>query len=186
MGARARLERARDDQVVVTVERDLRYAARVDGFVVDVGRRWVLLQGALDSGRPDGWTAVRVKDVTKVKRRPDHFSNEIARSLPSWPPAPPWEIDLETRTGMLRSFASGGRLAELYCDDRSDTFWCVSIHEVRRRWFVVQDVTPAATWNDPSEFRKSDVTRVDVGTDYLTALESVTPPEPPLTRRTKS
>lgn len=186
MDARARLERARDEQVIVTVRRDLRYADRVDGFVVDIGRRWVLLRGAFDSGRPDGWTALRIKDVTKVRRWRNHFSNGIARSLPSWPPAPPWKIDLETRTGMLWSMASGGRLVAFYCDDWRDALWCASIHEVRRRWFVVQAVTPTATWNEPEEFRKASVTRVDVGTGYLTALESVTPAEPPLRLRTKA
>jgi hypothetical protein len=69
----------------VRIERDLKHAERVDGFVLALGREWVLIAVVADGGYPDGLVALRIRDVTAVTPD-DSFESAFARSLSSWPP----------------------------------------------------------------------------------------------------
>jgi hypothetical protein len=60
------LRAARESGDVVRIRRKLKRAERLEGFVVGIGKQWVLLH-LVDDVVLDGYAAVRLKDVDKVR-----------------------------------------------------------------------------------------------------------------------
>src|SRR5687768_3957557 len=68
-GSRAELQNAAREQSLVRLSRSIRRTDPLDGFVVALGQTWVLLAVLDHNIYLNGFAALRVADVKKVKRR---------------------------------------------------------------------------------------------------------------------
>src|SRR5689334_1133165 len=102
---RSRLKASVGREKIMKIRRRSRPGYTIDGFVLAVGRQWVLLSQTTAGGYLDGYAAIRISDVKSV--RPDRsFQSEFAKTRPEWPPALPpvsTEPDLDGTKRMLRS-----------------------------------------------------------------------------------
>ena len=81
------LRRVAESQALVRIKRSPRNTDRIDGIVVGVGSKWALIADTGDAGFFEGWVAVRVKDVVKVKKD-SSFWERFAKRSPSGRPQP--------------------------------------------------------------------------------------------------
>jgi len=93
MDAAKKLDKARIDRSLVDVHRNPRSSETVWGYVGAVGKKWSLIANARDSGYPDGFTAIRLKDVIAVRGRAG-FEDAFAKTRTDWPESP-LHLDLE-------------------------------------------------------------------------------------------
>ena len=64
-----RLRQATESMTLVRIDRSLRNADRVDGFVLALGSKSVLVAQTRDGGFFDGLVAIRLKDVGEAHER---------------------------------------------------------------------------------------------------------------------
>lgn len=178
---RSRLLAAQQEQSLVRLDRVSRPGQTVDGFVVAVGRKWALLAQTMNGGFFDGYAAVHLREVARV--RPDRtFEQAFARTRPEWPPAPPSgrpAPDLDTTSRMLISFISPGALFSIERDKKYDAMWVGVPAELTSRHLYLWEVRPDATWHDaPLGYPPRSITLVKTGDHYLKALASMAAPVP--------
>jgi hypothetical protein len=167
---REKLERARAEQRLVRIERRLQFADRHDGFVVAVGAKWLLLRRAVDGGHPDGFIAMRLRDVKSVSR--DHsFSSSVARSLASWPPTAPSGVRLDSTAELLASVGADGQLVGIERESLRSALWIGQVVEVKnkRLWMHELD-TKARRSKKAAAYALKDITCVMFGDRYLGSL----------------
>jgi hypothetical protein len=179
---RKALSRAQRGVELVQIRRGISGADLIEGYVLDVGARWVLL-GEIDDGiRTDGVVAIRIKDIRGVKSREN--ANFVRRALElqgEWPPrAPDPPIDLSDRRAVITSFAQIFPVLALHIERRDPDVCFIGVFRgFTKRWVRLREVTWRATWEpEDSGFRRRDITRVDGGGHYQRALLSVAGPPP--------
>lgn len=170
---RAKLEAAAEKRLLVRIERGPRHADRLDGFVIAVGRKWVLVAKTMDGGYFDGYVAIRVRDVRRVTRDRS-FEGVFARTQAEWPPTAPGAVDLDSTKRMLRSLAATAPLVGLEKEREREGLWIGVVVDLRRGWVRLREVRPDATWHRrPVWYECRAVTKVSVGTHYLVGLATV-------------
>lgn len=175
---RQRLREAADDRVIVRVTRsgDLDL---VDGVVLGVGRRWVLLAATEETGHLEGHVAVRLKHVRDVERSTS-FATRFATTQAGWPPVRPEGVDLDRTSALVRGLATLGELVAVEQEKWvPDVMWVGAVDEVRDGWLWLLEVRVDATWHDESlGYPLRRLSKVAVGSRYLTTLASVAPRHP--------
>ncbi|KHK96593.1 hypothetical protein LK09_14780 [Microbacterium mangrovi] len=158
------------------------------GFVVGLGKKWVLLARTMDGGFFDGHIAVRLTDIRNV--RPDRsFQGQFAKSRPEWPPAPPTrnpDIDLDSTRGLLRTFTSTSTLVGIESDHKYAAMWIGLPNDIVGPRFFLWEVRPDATWHDePLGYRIRRITTIETESHYLRGLAAITgtPPSAALLAR---
>ncbi|MDL9977943.1 hypothetical protein [Microbacterium candidum] len=177
---RARLREAQRDQIIVRVQR-ASDRQTYDGFVVGVGKTWMLLTRTMEGGYFDGHAAIRIDDIRRL-RIDTSFESRFSRTRPEWPPSRPEgaaEIDLDSTLGVLRTFPQPGRLVGIESAKRPSCTWIGVPDEILGRWFYLWEVRPDATWHEsPRGYRRRDIAMVYSGSHYLTGLTSIAGPPP--------
>lgn len=181
---RSRLQSLIGSGRIADVRRRSRPSYTVDGFVLAVGRAWVLLAQVESGGYPDGYALLRLDDITEVQ--PDSsFQSAFAATLPSWPrPLPPTNgaLDLDSTRGMLDSVLRAGELIGIERDRRFDGLWIGVPHSLTTRWLWLTEVDHRADWHDaPNGYKLATITTVVFGDRYQTALAAMAG-EAPTTR----
>ena len=185
MSRRARisttLTQSLDDLELVRLARR-RDLTAVDGFVVTVGPRWVLLAGLDPAIRLAGHVAVRRVDICEV-RRPStgDFVRRALELRGQWPPAAPdFPVDLENAHTLLRSLHGPAPLVTV-CAEHDDPDRCLvgAIDGLSPRTLRLREVSPRAVWTVASTRQRIDrITRVGIGGGYEQALLDVAGPTP--------
>jgi hypothetical protein len=180
MGRRAKLAEAMRAMEMVRIDRTPKYADRTDGYVVQIGKSWVLIAKIADGGFFDGFEAVRVKDVGRV-RRDRSFESVHARTQPEWPPAYPRPIGLNDVRDVLRDLDSSASLIGIQREGKvRSAKWIGRLDEILGKWAYVHEVRPDATWHDaPLGYKLTSITSVEIGSRYLVALGEIGGTEPP-------
>ena len=181
---RARLDRAQTDALSVRLQRWIPEADPIDGFVVGIGRRWVVLAKLSDRADIDGWTLVRIKDVQSVgiDPDPDCFHIRALKARGQWPPRSTPVIDLDDLAGVISSAESGGPLLSVYQEfARPDACWIGRVTSLDPDALRLHEVSVGGDWAKESKakaFDPADVTRVEAGGGYEEALHLVAGPPP--------
>lgn len=177
--ARRRLEKAAAKQRLVRIDRRPRHADRIDGFVVAVGERWALVQSTAEGGHFDALVAIRVKDVTKV-RKDRTFEERFARTLPTWPPTAPPDVRLDSTRRLIKSIRHLAPLVAIEQEQRrGGVQWIGAPVGEYRGWLMLHEVRPDGSWSDePLGYRFKRITKVEVGGRYKDALAAVMAPSP--------
>jgi hypothetical protein len=169
----ADLETAVREQTLVRVSRTIRRNDKLDGFVVGIGQAWVLL-AVLDANiYLNGYAALRLGDVSKVKRRggPDTFVGRALAARGEWPPVAA-DVDLDSVADLVRTASDVAPLVTLHVEE-DDPDVCFIGRPLRftSRSVHLLEITPQADWHDhPTKWAFADVTRVDFGGRYEEAL----------------
>ncbi len=169
------LRRAAETQALVRIKRSPRNADRVDGIVVAVGSKWALIANTGDAGFFEGWVAIRVKDVVKVKKD-SSFRERFAQTQPEWPATAPADLDVDTTAGLLKGMSAISPLLAIEQERRfhSQMAWIGVVDEVTKKWLWLHEVRPNATWRKrPLGYKLRRVTKVFISDRYLTALAAI-------------
>lgn len=178
---RRKLLGARDEQSYVQLDRVSRKGQSVDGFVVAVGRRWVLVQRVMDGGFFDGYVVLRLREIRRV-RLSTSFQGVFARSQPEWPPAAPSgleTLDLDRTRGVLEAMSARGGLFGIERDRKHDAVWIGVFDEVVKPYLYLWEVGPDASWHEvPQGYKIRTIMMFVFDDHYQRGLASVAGPAP--------
>jgi hypothetical protein len=170
---RGRLEKALRKQSQIRVARSIPRSDQIDGFVVGIGRTWVLLANLDHRIHLDGYVALRIGDVSKVDRRggPDTFVGRALAARGEWPPVSV-DVDLDDTAGLIRTAAGVAPLVTLHIEEEDPTVCFIGRPErISRRSVHLWEINPQAEWWDqPTKWSFAAVTRLDFGGGYEEAL----------------
>ena len=176
---RRRLMAAVDLDALVRVARDAEPMAPYAGFVLAVGRKWVLLARTSDGGHADGHIAFRLRDVTAV-RWDTSFETRAAKMLPSWPrraPVATETLDFDTTRGMLETLVAPTQLMAIQFRDAAAGLRVGVMERVTAHHLVLREVAPDASWDEESTHsRLGRLSVVEIGSQYLESLAMVADP----------
>ena len=146
----------------------------VTGYCVGVGRRWCLVQTS--APWPDGYVAVRIADLERIRH---HQYPTIHRfgfeHEGAWPPSGLDGLDLDTTETLVAG------LAERYpleLRDSDDQLFVGAPVLVAQGTLMLQELTPAPTWEALSTWRLGDLARITVGGRYQDLLDLAAPERP--------
>lgn len=87
MDATQALRDAMNQGTFVELSRRPRHAETLQGFIVGIGRKWAVIQGTREGGHYNGFSAFRLRDVSKVTSDESFFG--ASRSLEPFRPGRP-------------------------------------------------------------------------------------------------
>jgi len=190
---REALEAARNEGVLIGLERFEAEDAEELGFVAGVGSILVALHRVTETIHLDGLSIFRISDVTDLDE--DHPQAEFVASalrLRGEKPLDLPKLDLSGWSAALEALTEREELVAIYdeadeeTDDEADGDCRVGqLLAVDGHVAYLLEIDPAADWSEtPTEIELATVTRVDLGGDYEAALRLVggPPPAPRLDR----
>jgi len=162
MGYLARLSRRFED-------------SKIRGYILDIGPTFFLLALVSDRIRFDGFECFRVSDVLDVKQDPYAAFAEAALEKRGQPKPKKPEVSVDDVEALL---LSAGRIFPLVTIHREqvdpDICWIGRVLGVNRGRVSLLEINPDATWDSsPNEYPLREITRVNFGGDYETALHLV-------------
>jgi hypothetical protein len=171
---------AHEDGLLVRLSRAFEEIA-IRGYVLDVGPKFFVLGLVNDRLWLDGYECFRVRDIRQV--RPDPYAAFAEAALRARDQERPRisPVSVEDLEELLRSAGEAFPLVTL-SKERIDPGVCSvgRVAEVTRTRVMLQEIGPDAIWEDfLSPHRLADVTRVNFGGSYESALYLVgrEPPE---------
>lgn len=177
MGNKSRLKKSLLKGRLVRLSFKSKHMDACNGFVVGLGKDWVLLAATMDGGYFDGYQAFRQRDIRRV-RWDTSFESRFARTQPEWPPTSP-PVDLSCTSDLITSLAGSFPLVMIERTDAHGCGWVGRPLHVGRKRIVLQEVRPNGTWDDePGVHGARVIFCVQVANHYLTALNEVADPRP--------
>lgn len=168
---------------LVNIHRFVRGAEAIDGFVVGVGKKWVLLARDTDYTF-DGFVCLRVADVERIRARPRQHS--IAETSwtrrGDWPPGPPtYPIALDHTKELLDSLDAGDDpLLAIHVEyEDPDVLFLGALCAHSDGDFGLKEVTTDAVWDGTvSRWGHDELSRIDFASNYCQALTLAAGPRP--------
>ncbi|ARC56167.1 hypothetical protein AS850_03635 [Frondihabitans sp. 762G35] len=178
----AKLQRALETSSIYRITREIDDMDRIDGFVVGLSKKWALIARTMDGGYSDGLIAIRVRDISSLKKDRS-FETDFAMTQPQPAPEDLATVDLEQTDQVIETMSS---LASLVAIERdrviTDCLWIGEYVGKHGKWFGLLEVRPNASWHrKPFGYRLKEVTSVSINNHYLTALAAIAPEAPPET-----
>jgi len=148
----------------------------VNGYVLALGPRWLLLSLVCGDVRFNGFQCFRLRDVRKLQIPHPHgeFIEAALRKRGERVPKKP-RVSVASPKELLRS---ANRLFPLVTIHREqvdpDVCWIGRVCDVDEKRVALLEIDPNARWDDkPTDYRLREITRVDFGGDYEDALSVV-------------
>ena len=141
---------------------------------------WILIADTRDGGYLDGFTALRTKDITKVKKV-DGFEPELLKKLKQWPPAAPEQpISLSSAEAIIRTVGEGRDALTIHQEkDKPDACFIGAPVDWGRKSVWLLEIDRHARWDtEMTKYRLKDITRIDFGGGYEDALLTVSGAKP--------
>lgn len=168
---RIALEAALADAGPIVVRRTFEEAEPLTGYVVALGDDWVVLHVTFDL-RLTGWTALRIDTIHRVRgaKHPGTYD----RAMEFWgehPHAP--GIDPASTQTVLKSAGSLYPLIVVHLEDeRPGISYVGMVERVGGKRLRFRYLSTTAEWDpvDAERLELSEITRVDLGTDYTRVL----------------
>lgn len=146
------------------------------GFVLDCDHGLVLLHRLSDSIHLDGYSVLRLSDISRIDARPQHRAfYERALALRREKPRVPRGIDL---SGIDRAIATAAQTFPLVTLHREaisrDSCSIGTIRLLTEKSVVLRWLTPGARWDGESpRYRLTDISLLEFGGEYEDALARV-------------
>lgn len=177
-----RLSKALESVSLVRIETSPRNSEIVDGFVVGIGVKWVLIAQTGNGGYLDeGLMAVRRKDIVNV-RTDASFEQRFAHTQPEWPPTAPDGVNLDTTAALIRSLSQISPLIGIEQERRfhDQMRWIGIVDEIGNGWLWLHQTRPDASWHKrPLGYKLRHITKVTILDRYLTGLAAIAGTQPP-------
>lgn len=143
-----------------------------NGFVLALGREWVLLHQFHDF-YPEGYTAIRVKDITDIRsgEYERHWERMLAAEGLLDKVAVHNGVSLENVSQMLRSLQAFGHNVIVECEDRAEDvedFYIGQILSVDEDSVSFANFDGLGHWDDlPDAIPFEEITKVQFDTPYV-------------------
>ncbi|WP_139005906.1 hypothetical protein [Arthrobacter crystallopoietes] len=176
----AALQSAMDKKAYVDIRRKINDADVIRGYVVQLSDDWILIADTRDGGYLDGFTALRTKDITKVKRV-DGFEPELLKKHKQWPPAAPEQpISLSSAEAIIRTAGEGRDALTIHQEkDKPDACFIGAPVDWGRKSVWLLEIDRHARWDtEMTKYRLKDITRIGFGGGYEDALLTVSGAKP--------
>jgi len=147
----------------------------VRGYVLDIGPQFFLLALVSDRIWFDGFECFRISDIKRVKPDPyAPFAEAALRKRGERRPKKPG-VSVTNVEELLLSASQAFPLVTIHRENiEPDAGWIGRVVGVHRRRVSLREIDPQATWEDATtEYRLSEITRVNFGGDYENALHLV-------------
>jgi hypothetical protein len=171
----AQLSRALTSRTLVRIERSLENGC-VDGYVVAVAKKWVVMLVLGDGITFVGYQAYRLKDVASLTTPAPYaaFQEAVIRKR-KLRRTVPRGLDLSSTLALLSSANAKFPLISIYCEEKdADLCHIGRVAATSRTSVVLNEVTPSATWESGlSTYPLTQITRIDFGGLYEEALALV-------------
>jgi len=169
---RDKLEKALAAQRLVRISRDLMYADIETCIVIAMGAKWVLVRSVVDGGYLDGFSALRIRDITAVKRDKS-FAARSLHLLEGWSALlPESPIALDSLPALIETVGAEGRMFGLEKERQRRALWIGTLDEVDTKWLWLNEVTFRGRWKKkPLGYRLRAITRISFGGRYMSALQ---------------
>jgi len=145
------------------------------GFVVGIGRKWVLIH-VLDRGvRLNGYQAIRERDITRARLSADKFRKRFL-TIDNQSGVAPEGIALDRTRDLLRTATKLSRIVGVNTEyDDESIRYIGAANDFGNRRFAIKGVSTKAKWesNDGRPYRYAEVSRIDFDGDYMRALLAV-------------
>lgn len=165
------LSRSLAEQQLIEFQRSVPPATTEHGFVVGIGRRWVLFHMVKDAIALDGYQAVRHRDIARARREPRKFSERLL-ALRGHGPIVLAGIDLDRTRDLLRSATKQFRIAAVHLEyDEPENCYVGAAGGFDDSTFQLHEISPEAKWL-PKRYRYTykSISRVDFDGTYERAL----------------
>lgn len=171
---------AQTSTTLVHVRRRIRRADPLDGFVTGIGKRWVLL-AAIDDTYLNGLVALRVDDINKVEPDRRTFVVRALQARGEWPLTATPNAPLDRTDLLVRYLGDNWPLVTIHVEVEDPKVCFIGTPtKVTTRTVHLREVTPEPEWEGMSTpYRLQDITRIEVGGRYESALWTVAGPPPP-------
>jgi hypothetical protein len=145
------------------------------GYVMDATDTWVLLQNVDPGIKLDGYTILRVEDISD-------FETEIAQAafiekaltIRKKNPTRPVLIDLTNIETIIRSIDENYPLITIHREEKDpENCWIGSVESLTVKTVVLNEINPEAKWDGTKRIRLDEITRIDFDGGYETALALV-------------
>lgn len=145
------------------------------GFVVGIGRKWVLIH-VLDRGvRLNGYHAIRERDITRARLSADRFRVRFL-AINNQEGVAPDGIALDRTRDLLRTATERSRIIGVNTEyDDESIRYIGAARDFGNRRFAIKGVSTQAKWkpSDGRNYRYFEVSRIDFDDDYMRALLTV-------------
>lgn len=167
------LERMMEREHFVTLDRKPLDPFDVEGFVVGVSDRLVLVHVVHGNSLEfNGYTAVRVKDLQSVTTTRTFIPRAL--KLLDRRPIPPTGIDLTNWSTLLATAAAHFPLVWLEMDwQRPGRGYVGRFEKLTRRAVHLRDAEPKGRWGKTEKYPRRRITQVTLGDGYVNALWAV-------------
>lgn len=167
------LERALTTGELVEIQRSVLNASREEGFVVGIGKKWLLLQVFDDRMRLDGYRAVRKRDIARTRPDPRTFHQralDVSRQRRQIPTG----IGLDRTRDVLRTGTKKSRIVAVHLEYTNPTVCYIGIARMGKKYLRLHEITPNARWRrKPTRFHLANISRIDFDGHYERALLAV-------------
>jgi hypothetical protein len=148
----------------------------VSGYVLGVSSYWLLLSLVSGDIRFNGFQCFRLCDVRRFQMPHPHaefFEAALKKREERVPKRP--RVNLACIEDLLRSANRSFPLVTIFRERVDPDFcWVGRVLEMDTRRVTLLQINPDARWHSkPTDFRLSEITRVDFGGDYEDALHIV-------------
>jgi hypothetical protein len=145
--------------------------------LVGASAEWLVLHAASEDWFLNGYCAVRVADVRRVRRWGGRrgYPGRALAYFGEDEPEPLPHLTLESTPSLITSAAEAFQLLSVYVENKRPQVCHVGVPwRITRRTLRLQEITPEAVWEDrPTTWRLTDITRIDFGRRYEAALAAV-------------
>jgi hypothetical protein len=178
------LRHAQSKHWLVTVHRRIPETGEIEGYVVGIGKKWVLLQTPDDARHLNEHVAMKIVDVVKVDRRDsvEAAVRELNEIHDAWPPRPPdGGLPLDATRRLIKAAARIGPVVTFSIEWDEPTWCFIGVPVTWRQHEVdVAEISPQGRWKKkPKTMDVRRITRIDLGGRYEAGLREIAGPPPP-------
>lgn len=164
------------NKVIVNLWRETLDPHRMTGYVVDLDSDFVVIHVRNDYILLDGYSVLRVKDITRVEEKPKFVDFYMeALKLRGYAPKRPVGIRLTCIAAILESVNKHYPLVTIHREKIvKDVCSIGRIEKLTDKSLILQWLTPGAQWDGYSpRYKLKSITRIDFGGLYEDALARV-------------
>ena len=150
----------------------------LEGYIVAVGREWLVVSVNDDSASMDGFSVVRTKDVVRVEPRgpADEFVRRSLTLRQEWPPAKPsWPIQVDSTAEMLRGIVSHAKVVSIFIEHEDPDVMFVGVpFWYRDDALGLTEINASGQWEEgESEWEFDRISRLEFDNLYLNRVLEV-------------
>jgi len=168
---------------LLELRRNIRRAEHVKGYVVGIGKKWVLLAYMnFEEVKVDRYVAVRLAHIDRVKPvKNAGFPRRAIELRGQWPPtAPSQPVDLDSTRRLIATAAGQSPLLNIEDEnDAPNACYIGTVEQLTDKTVTLFEVSPAAEWQRHGRWKLADLTWVEFGGPYDAALLAVAGTPPP-------